>query len=257
MSNNSSLFQEFYDSKKILFKNPLYLTEHYNQQAEIYLPRMTGIEIECSILDYKKGIEEIDKIEGILENKSSQSELRFKLDIGLIGLKALYLLCESLKRYFQLSSSGIHLHIDFPEVELITEETLPLFKDDVLKELDTWNYQGTYNSRAFRLHKGGWIGVRTELKTLEIRICEMTFDYEKLVKRIVHAHFIGNFIRRTLADLGKKVSFFHTLTNYDVSMIRLNNQLEEIKEKERVQYLINSMINSGKDIIHSRKIYVK
>ena len=69
--------------------------------------------------------------------------------------------------------------------------------DYILTELDKWKYKGTYNPRKCVFSSSrNWVRFKDTLKTMEIRIGEMTFDYELLFERIRHC----NEIVKTLKD---------------------------------------------------------
>ena len=152
-----------------------------------------GIEIECSPLD---GFSESDKLEELKELnifkdiQLTKDEQRFRLPKGTSGFYALHKLSMFMKKYYAFNDlSGIHYHIDFSDCfdNLINNESIVNISLYLLNELDSWNYKGSYNSRMVKLDGGAsWVRFQSDFKTMEVRIGEMTFDYNLLLKRILH-----------------------------------------------------------------------
>lgn len=201
-----------------VFHNPYGLSsfnDNMKRIASAYLPVSVGIEVECSKLRYEDAtVEEIlrnyDDLNNdvnklryhhLLDVSLSDMEQRFRLKPGIEGMIGLYNVSEFLKKYFGLNNlSGIHYHIDCTEDwELVKKLPFNLrASEKALKKLDSWNYQGKYNKRRVIASKSSWIAVRSAFKTCEIRIGEMTFDYNLLMKRIVHGCSI---IKSAIKDL--------------------------------------------------------
>lgn len=171
----------------------------------------TSIEVECEIdesFDSRTVLDEANKVPFLVE-KSQQSdyEIRFRFKSGLDGLKGLYSACEFLKKYCIYTQSGIHIHVDMRDCGALFENSQlkKLTKegrfDWVLNELDTWEYPGTYNGRKVYYGKSGWICFRSWYNTAEFRICEMTFEYPQLLKRIHHCNDIICKIKKDLLSL--------------------------------------------------------
>lgn len=155
------------------------------------LPYSTGFEIECSRLPEFK-LSNFENIPGIMAVGCDGCEQRFRIPPGLPGIFCLYAISVQLKLNSALNEgSGIHYHVDMTDCcQSITQQNVDDNKYWMLRELETWNYKGTYNPKEIRLGKGGWAGFRLSKNTLEIRIGEMTFDYELLIQRILHAQEI-------------------------------------------------------------------
>lgn len=157
-----------------------------------------GIEIECSPLD---GFSESDKLEELKELnifkdiQLTKDEQRFRLPKGTSGFYALHKLSRFMKKYYAFNDlSGIHYHIDFSDCfdNLINNESIINISPYLLNELDSWNYKGSYNPRIINLDGGSsWVRFQTGFKTMEVRIGEMTFDYNLLLKRILHLQNIA------------------------------------------------------------------
>lgn len=185
--------EESIDIAKLLSTVPLVVqdTPDAREVADYLLPFGIGIEFECDQgEDYD--VRAFEEIDGIVEVRVDSAEQRYRIVKGFDGLKALYRLSRTLIRYSRLNlGSGIHYHIglnDYFEdfVQLYEEDKDHILKDTILKELDKWNYEGTYNRRAVTFHRT-WVRLNKHYQTAEVRIGEMTFNYELLFKRITHA----------------------------------------------------------------------
>lgn len=163
--------------------------------ALFYFPYSVGFEIETMTSD----IRIFDEIPYLMENKSSVSELRFRIPNGIKGIQCLFNISIYLKKYTELNpDSGIHYHVDCTDVyDLFTFDFINKQSKYILTELDKWEYKGTYNPRlcVFSGNRN-WVRFKNSTKTIEIRIGEMTFDYELLFERIRHC----NEIVKTLKD---------------------------------------------------------
>lgn len=184
-------------------KNPLVFLGMANDEVVLLkaseaVKLSVGFEIECSSkkdIDIAQVTKEFKNIPYILDADANEySEQRFRIPTGINGLLCLYFITTKLKKYYELNlGSGIHYHIDLQSSENREKVDDLLFYTTydsrwILEELDKWNYQGTYNKRNISCSKGNWFVVRS--RTIEIRIGEMTFDYELLVERIIHCNKI-------------------------------------------------------------------
>lgn len=218
----------FRNLRDCVFHNPLglsYLPSKTRQLANWYLPRDTGIEFEIELPDLSNNAEdvwslsperflsedlinEIDELQ--LRDKSYHyKEQTFRISSGEQGMIQLYKLSHILKKYFSLNPlSGIHYHTSSPFMS--TENCCKVLHnnvtgEDFLKELDSWGYTGIFNKRGLSvMSKGTWINLRWDYGTVEYRIGEMTFDYDLLIKRIVHCHSITRKIENYIMTLNDK-----------------------------------------------------
>lgn len=250
MEQNSELDESI---KQYLFTNPLVLLAVNDPviltTASKYLYTSVGFEIECSpkegIIITKDIIQEFESIPYILDaDVDGYSEIRFRIPTGAKGFLCLYYITIKLKKYFALNlGSGIHYHVNVygaDNVSLIRNSVQKL--SWALDELDSWEYKGTYNNRVIG-RKGDWIALRSN--TIEIRIGEMTFDYELLIKRITHAISI---VSRMLVqsggilpvppasdneiDVELNLSFLKYKDNSLINKLSsINERLEKLKEK--------------------------
>lgn len=180
------------------------------------MPYQTGIEIECHCSDPWKLDTDLRKIDGIIENNSDSKEIRFRVAAGINGMIALEAALGLITKICMLNpGSGIHYHIDCRESFYdVRDYTYKISREDnwILKALDSWNYQGKYNSRSMGERKTHWVRICPTYETLEFRIGEMTFNYAVILKRIISAQAIVRGIKklsvtspkRTKSNLEKK-----------------------------------------------------
>lgn len=243
-----------------IFKHPLPLLqitdEKVRRTIDKYLPFSTGFEIECAWLDERNSprvrdaAHSFSNIPDIMEVQCDDGEKRFRIPPGLTGLICLYRICEKLKEHCHFTASGTHYHIDmtswYDDFESIGQEDfLNLNREWFLKELDTWEYTGTYNGRGM---PGGWVRFQGGFKTCEIRIGEMSFDYEILAKRIIHANKL---VRRLKGEFFK--------FKESKRLVLLKKELEELEGKEKGEVLppqdeLNQFIKNRQiQVTHGRK----
>jgi hypothetical protein len=219
------------------------------EKIDDILPYSTGFEIECSPrskynrteniahkdLEYVKAFK---SIENIIDVNCDSSEQRFRIPPGLKGLICLQEISKNLIKYCELNpQSGIHYHIDFTDLyEDLSSDFVKKNSVWILKELEEWNYRGSFNTKDCQFNTGTfWVRFQRDFKTMEIRIGEMTFDYKLLLKRILHANEIA---RKLKSILG---------TKEERKERKLNEQLEELKEEPTNQQIdIRSIIKQRK-----------
>lgn len=196
-----------------------------------FLPYSTGFEIEC---DQRETFDESSfrKIPNILDVRCDSGEQRFRIPNGLNGILCLYNISNQLVINSKINNgSGIHYHINCSDIwdliyrhgvtqlnQFACQDSPSVFitdedKENLLKELDAWKYKGTYNSRRVDTSHS-WIRINSEFKTMEIRIGEMTFNYQQLIKRIVHANSIIRTLKRKL--LKERYSEHYSYVNLDI-----------------------------------------
>lgn len=198
-----------------IYNNPLALLalENAEEIGLAVLPYSIGIELEC----FQKTSFNKDAflaIPDILEVRVDTGEQRFRIPKGLKGLICFWNICEKLYEYSELNmGSGNHVHCDFSECDFkfIDQSFVDNNKEWVLKELDTWNYKGKYNGRTLNNFKGGWAGFRSNKKSLEFRIIEMSFSYSVLLKRIVHICEISKKLKANLELYAISAKYKHLL----------------------------------------------
>ncbi len=214
--------------EKILRSNPIFLkdTVEINKVADILLPYSTGIEIEC---DKRDDYDENDfkSIPDIMDVQTDSREQRYRIPSGLKGFKCLFNIYEALKENsIPNKDAGHHFHIDFTDSwKYINRRSTDYVKEYILSELDKWKYKGTYNHR-----ESNWIKWQDYFKTLEIRVCDMSFDYSYILNKILHCQ-----------EIAKKVKL-------DLRLFALNNQ-----EKHKNQNTKEKEFNA-EEIIKQRKV---
>ena len=167
------------------------------------LPYSTGFEIECNKkLTYD--IVNFKRIPTLLDIDIDSSEQRYRIMNGINGFICLYLICNQLKLNSTLNlGSGIHYHIDCRDLfernsidnilDLISWSNKNGLYNIILSELDKWEYKGKYNARNISTGTT-WIRL-SHWKTFEFRLGEMSFDYEILAKRIIHANQLTRLVK--------------------------------------------------------------
>lgn len=215
--------------KEVLSKIPIGLdinNEDSKKAGEFLLPYSIGIEVECNQKD-TFNLNDFTSIPYIMEVDADRDEQRFRIPSGIKGLHCLYNISLALRKNSELNPlSGIHYHVDFTDVfEKLTKEHLNHNQDWILKELDTWQYAGSYNSRRISFKANHtWIRTQKDFKTLECRIGEMTFDYQLLFKRITH-----------LSDIMRKLKIFITKDYYENLKIVKRSEIEDVLKNRTIK----------------------
>lgn len=237
--------------KECVFHTPLVLLttkdEEIIEEANKFLPFSTGFEIECNQLP-NFDASGFKLIPNILDVGIDSYEQRFRIPNGVNGLICLYNICEQLKLNSELnSSSGIHYHIDMTSwYDLVNSSFIEKNSDWILKELDSWKYAGVFNSRTCKFDTNhNWVRFQSQFRTAEIRIGEMTFDYELLVKRIVHANSIMKRLKLKLTEdeeeykpiIISEVLHYISLPKGEnkIRILNLENELKTLSQENEVK----------------------
>lgn len=177
-----------------------------------YLPYSTGFEIECNQLhEYNKNFNaHFLTIPNILHVDCSGNEQRFRIPNGIKGLICLHDICNTLVQVSSLNmGSGIHYHIDMTDVfdNHINKEFIKKHNDYIINELIKWDTaKDTKSSSAQCFYDArGWVNFQPDFKTCEIRIGEMSFDYEVIVKRIIDANRIVRYLKNIINSVNPKL----------------------------------------------------
>lgn len=211
--------------EECVYNTPLALLELKDKDSIDYvnnlLPYSVGIEIECHRgPDYN--IKFFEDIPNIMDVVVDGGEQRYRIPKGIDGMVCLYRLCILLKEYSLMTDSGHHYHIDLEEINGINNTFLEKHSSWILKELEKWKYSGTYNKKRI----GGWIR-RSHFPTLEFRIGNMTFEYDVIIKRLIHA---SDIVRRLKLDYIKSYEE-HWKKHAEEKIKALRNKLKEEQEK--------------------------
>jgi len=174
------------------------------QAANELLPYSTGMEINACYKEQLYNYANFQAIPDIiLDCTSSSSEQRYRIPNGVVGMICLWNLSKQLKLNCDLNpDAGIHYHVDCKTDGtynyLVDQRILAINADWVLSELDTWQYPGNYHSRAL----GSYFRYN-DYQTVEFRVGEMTFDYNLLLKRILHVNDIMKMLKSHIRYEGK------------------------------------------------------
>jgi hypothetical protein len=184
--------------------------------GNIILPRSFGMEIETETPEPTRLKTYLETLEGMLVIPDDyKHEMRFRFPTGLEGIRLLYKVSNGLRKFSsENTDASIHYHIDFTDTfSLVNDTHIDYIKDWVLTELDSWNYQRTYNARNVNRSKSAWLKFHSGHKTLEFRIGNCVFDFDKMLKEVEHASYIAEVIRayvfndsETIDNHNKKVS---------------------------------------------------
>lgn len=235
-----------------IFHNPLALLSISNQDSLMtvnsYLPFSVGFEIECNALEnveINRGvIEEFRSIPFILHaDINDYGEIRFRIPSGINGFICLYYISKKLKVYFGLNeASGIHYHIG------VESYPFPVLqqKQFVLEELSTWNYRGSYNAKNIAAFKGNWVRYPTGIKTVEYRIGEMTFDYDLLVKRIVHCCYISREVIERNTNVKVEIPFYDFDREFHLSYLKINSKSSTFAKISSIEDKIKKLLEESK-----------
>lgn len=174
-------------------------------------------------------------------------EHRFRVTSGIYGFIALYKLSAFLKEhYVENTGSGVHYHVDCTDIphfaNTYKDENIYYFHFNsqgfmsqvqpwVLKALKSWNYKGTFNKWELSSNKEA-VRFHGKYSTIEYRIGEMTFDYELLLKRIMHAQHITQrikkeypvYFKQQITNLHEKINKGSYLWADDAALMKIINR---------------------------------
>lgn len=179
-------------------RNPLlYFYKNSTSNYFDVLPFSTAIEIECDFKDSfnEKVFENIP----FLISSSVTSEIAVRFDRGIKGMISLYLVAEYLKLHAEINPlSGIHVHVDFTDCydAVLSNHKKEDLNDKILNFFDSWNTSSGQKRNVGYEQKLNWINFRKYYKTMEIRICDMTFEYIELLERLHSACYISNIVKK-------------------------------------------------------------
>lgn len=266
--------------QEAVYKTPLVLLALRDQEdiriVNNYLPYSTGFEVEAdwiaekgdSLDPYRSpNVSKFEKIPNILHIQCDTSEQRFRIPNGINGLICLYNICTLLKSHCSLTTSGIHYHIDCTDCydDLVKPKFLKDNTDWILNELDSWNYQGTYNEKGISTNRL-WVRTNDFKRTFEFRIGEMSFDYEVLVNRIIHANSIIKRLKNKVQsarsvqydEFNKKeiLLYLKTFKNDNHKIENLKKQLLAIKVPLKNEFTESYSEDEKRNLINKRIIKI-
>ena len=242
-----------------ILENPIPLLEIKDKKVleaiDNLLPFSSAFESECFDSNFRK--EEFKKIPDIMNVSGGYGEVRFRIPPGLKGLICLYNISIELKKQCELNlGSGNHYHVDCTDIwDFITLEHIRELESYLLTELDTWNYKGTYNSRGIygkNSCSGTWIRFN-DLRTMEYRIGEMTFDCSLLAKRIIHCNKLTSDFKLLVLESNSSIR----VKRLTLELQSLHNKLKSYKKEEEDKLLSNINFGDlGKEVIKTRVISI-
>ncbi len=235
-----------------LIENDKSLIEKVNE----YLPYSTGFEIECARNDEVFDVDNFKNIPNILDVGIDSWEQRFRIPSGINGLICLYNISNQLKYNSTLNEgSGIHYHIDMTECyKDIASGFISSNSKWIIKELESWEYKGSYNTKKCG-YGISWLRYNGRTQTAEFRIGEMTFDYELLIKRIIHCNAIVKRLKRKLSapptPINTNIVTVEDLIEYNKNLkyvateetLKLKAILSSLEEEEKVDNTEESEMN--------------
>lgn len=169
-----------------------YLDDKLKNIVECMLPTTTGFEFETDLVD--GFIDKLKELELGRDTHQSDDELRFTIPKGIIGMQKLYDVLDYMKANVPINEvNGIHIHVYIPNKykrlvnRILSDNTS---NHVILKWLDKYKYEGSYNNRDISNGSSGryWVRLNNDNDTIEFRIFKMTFEYEKLIKIIIDLH---------------------------------------------------------------------
>lgn len=214
-----------YKNVRTLVKECPYLLESVKDSkllkvANSMMPKSVGLEFECALIDENTKEEVLDlltNVQGVITFHYTKSETSFRIAEGYKGMIALYKVLEIFKRYYAINpSSGIHYHVstmlnmdnlnDRVGHVINPHTSTPNFLKWSLNALDRWGYKGQFNERKICFNKE-WIKLHTRYDTIEYRIGKMTFEYSKIMKRILNVQNITIKLENQLAVINLLYTF--------------------------------------------------
>ena len=230
--------------EEAIYKFPQVLANLKSESAinfvNSYLPYSTGFEIECNALP-SFNQKDFQSIDNLMDFSGGDGEVRFIIPNGIKGLICLYNICEKLLTNCSLNMcSGIHYHIDMTDKahEVFNIDFINKHNDYIINELKKWNTAKEINSntKCF-LDSRGWVNFQSGFKTMEIRIGEMSFDYNVIVTRIIDGNRIAKYIKgqtssfEKLKNVQKQLKTFSDEAKKEIESLNLLSYREIIKNR--------------------------
>lgn len=197
--------------EEMLFTNPLSLLAIRDKQVinqiNNLVPYSTGFDIECHEADnYDESC--FTNIPDIMDVNNGCGEQRYRIPNGLVGIICLYNICYQLKVNSLLNPlSSIHYHIDctdcFNEISKLIRDNKEN-QEYILSELDKWLAKDEIPEVASsrKCGFGSWFKLN-DLRTIEYRMGEMTFEYGLILKRVIHCNAITKYFKDKVEDRTK------------------------------------------------------
>jgi len=148
------------------------------------------------------------------ENSGKLNEIRLSF-MGYKQLIPLFNALELMNKYCSIpvEKGGIHIHVDYPELNSITKENvLTWFRNPIIqsKILNIFGgYKGTYNKLGASENKGYYVRV-SSLKTIEFRIARLTYNYSTIIRWVIEVSKLVKECKLRTSSITSKV-----ITNSD------------------------------------------
>lgn len=218
----------------IVSSDPLSLLTIRDEKVLDYInnliPYSTAFEIEC-MYGTKYDVEDFKRIPDIMSVQNDSCEQRYRIPNGLKGIMCVYNISTQLKKNSSLNlMSGIHYHVDctdcWPKIYNLIDESEEI-KDWILKELDKWLEKDDVASNR---NYGSWFRPN-DLHTIEFRLGEMTFEYPRILRRIIH---VNQIVRKYKDELNVKDPTFEPI-NVKAQLHYQSTLIREDKERMRLE----------------------
>ena len=200
-------------------------------------------EVILSLLDKHNNI--FKAIPDIMDVSNDSCEQRYRIPNGIRGIICLYYICFQLKSNSLLNPlSSIHYHVDCTDcwgsIESLIQNNTN-YQDYILSELDTWLEGDKADNRQI----GDWFKLNG-LKTIEFRLGEMTFDYDRILKRVIHCNRIVKHFKDILINSEQKIE---PRLFQDINVVNIINYRKKIScQNKTVDILTNSMFKLKKEL---------
>lgn len=260
--------------EELVIRAPLLLTSIKDKNIislieDNYLSFSIGLEFETFVKDSYK-MEIFENIPGLIRTSIDSEEQRYRIPSGINGLICLYLLCREIKNHCELDTeSAIHYHIDMSQIfkDVVYKNQESFIHDNkewILNEFDTWGKDVDNYNRRIAVNNRCWINFQSQFNTMEVRIGEMTFDYEIIIKRILHCCAIVRQIYKiyekqlivcsyspiiTIEEILQYNSFSSNFINSKNSLLELLKDFEDKEEiaqefisKQEIKNIVNQRV---------------
>ncbi len=265
-----------------IYNNPLALLVFKDKESRDYidsfLPYSTGFEVECNRLPVYS-VQDFKNIPNILNtNDYEENEQRFRIPSGLAGILCVYNITVQLKRNCSLNmGSGIHYHVDMTECFGLMNNDSFIKKNNnwIIQDLIKWETAKKIDENAKCSTSRAWVRYADEHRTLEVRIGEMSFEYDVIIKRIIDCNRIVKQLKVILSgessvnsflktykykheiDIHKLLTYIKTADvsglekQYELAKGEFKSKLAELVKMQKEGYDSNEM-QSMKTVIQSR-----
>lgn len=239
--------EELINIEEAIYRFPLSLKSIKNDilinQINNFLPYSVGLEIECNQKD-TFNVNRFERIPDIMAVDCDSGEQRFRIPNGIKGMICLFNICKELKINSELNPlSGIHYHIDMTDVfHLVNKEIIAENEAWILDELDTWeDAKDTGQARVCRLDSRCYVQFQSQFKTAEIRIGAQSFDYDFIIKRVIHANQIIRKFKEILLAIPNELRIKNIATQL-AELTKVQEDLSIVPAQQIMQTITNNRI---------------